>query len=401
MSSQGENRAAVWRLMVAQALAGANSTVIYATGSVIGEGLAPTPGLATLPISILVVGMATSTLPAGMIAERFGRRPVFLMGNACGVLAGLLGALAIVTSSFALFCVATFLGGAYAAVVLTFRFAAAECVPEPMRPRALATVLAGGVAAGVVGGELVTLTMNLMPGHLFGGTYIASAVAAVLSAAVLSGIRLPPMPRHNPEHGRPLGEILRQPLFITAAICGVISYLLMNFLMTSAPLAMHMHGQEQAAADQVIQWHVVAMYAPSFITGRLITRYGARTITGIGLAVIGVAAVFGLTGTTMFHFLGALVFLGLGWNFGFTGASAMVLKTHRPEERARIQSINDFLVFGSVAVGSFLSGDMLMTYGWEVVCWLVIPPAAVALVALIMFSRRDAVIAGDYARRQA
>jgi MFS family permease len=401
MSSQSADQRAVWRLMVAQALAGANSTVIYATGSVIGEGLAPTPGLATLPISILVVGMATSTLPAGMIAERFGRRPVFLMGNACGVLAGLLGALAIVTSSFALFCVATFLGGAYAAVVLTFRFAAAECVPEPMRPRALATVLAGGVAAGVVGGELVTLTMNLMPGHLFGGTYIASAVAAVLSAAVLSGIRLPPMPRHNPEHGRPLGEILRQPLFITAAICGVISYLLMNFLMTSAPLAMHMHGQEQAAADQVIQWHVVAMYAPSFITGRLITRYGARTITGIGLAVIGVAAVFGLTGTTMFHFLGALVFLGLGWNFGFTGASAMVLKTHRPEERARIQSINDFLVFGSVAVGSFLSGDMLMTYGWEVVCWLVIPPAAVALVALIMFSRRDAVIAGDYARRQA
>jgi len=401
MSSQSENRAAVWRLMVAQALAGANSTVIYATGSVIGEGLAPAPGLATLPISILVVGMATSTLPAGMIAERYGRRPVFLMGNACGVLAGLLGALAIVTSSFALFCVATFLGGAYAAVVLTFRFAAAECVPEPMRPRALATVLAGGVVAGVVGGELVTLTMNLMPGHLFGGTYIASAVAAVLSAAVLSGIRLPPMPRHNPEHGRPLGEVLRQPLFITAAVCGVVSYLLMNFLMTSAPLAMHMHGQEQAAADQVIQWHVVAMYAPSFITGRLITRYGARTITGIGLAVIGVAAVFGLTGTTMFHFLGALVFLGLGWNFGFTGASAMVLKTHRPEERARIQSINDFLVFGSVAVGSFLSGDMLMHYGWEVVCWLVIPPAAVALVALIMFSRRDAVIAGDYARRQA
>jgi MFS family permease len=401
MRSQGENRAAVWRLMVAQALAGANSTVIYATGSVIGEGLAPTPGLATLPISILVVGMATSTLPAGMIAERYGRRPVFLMGNACGVLAGLLGALAIVTSSFALFCVATFLGGAYAAVVLTFRFAAAECVAEPMRPRALATVLAGGVVAGVVGGELVTLTMNLMPGHMFGGTYIASAVAAVLSAAVLSGIRLPPMPGHDPVHGRPLGEILRQPLFVTAAVCGVVSYLLMNFLMTSAPLAMHMHGQEQAAADQVIQWHVVAMYAPSFITGRLISRYGARTITGIGLAVIGVAAVFGLTGTTMFHFLGALVFLGLGWNFGFTGASAMVLKTHRPEERARIQSINDFLVFGSVAVGSFLSGDMLMHYGWEVVCWLVIPPAVVALVALIMFSRRDAVIAGGYARRQA
>jgi MFS family permease len=389
----GAGRDSVWRLMVAQALAGANSTVIYATGSVIGEGMAPDPVLATLPISVLVVGMASSTLPAGMIAERYGRRTVFLLGNMFGVLAGLLGAFAIARNDFILFCVATFCGGVYAAVVLTFRFAAAECVIEPLRPRALATVLAGGVAAGVVGGQLVNVTMNLVANHIFVGTYIASAVAALLSAAVLSGIKLPPMRPHDAERGRPLGEILKQPMFIAAAMCGIITYLLMNFLMTSAPLAMHLHGHRQSAADEVIQWHVIAMYAPSFFTGRLISRFGAGPITGIGLGLIVVAALFGLTGTDIFHFTASLVFLGLGWNFGFTGASSMVLKTHGPHERARVQSLNDFLVFGSVAVGSFLSGDILMRYGWEVVCGLAIPPVLAALLALMMFRRRQTAIA--------
>ena len=386
-------RGAVRRLMVAQALAGANSTVIYATGAVIGEGLAPNPALATLPISVLVVGMASSTLPAGMIAERYGRRTVFLLGNMFGVLAGLLGALAITVGSFLLFCVATFLGGVYAAVILTFRFAAAECVPDAERSRALATVLAGGVAAGVVGGQLVTATMNLVPGKVFAGTFLASAVAAVLSAMVLSGIKLPPLRKHDADRGRPLGEIVKQPLFISAAICGIISYLLMNFLMTSAPLAMRLHGHHQAAADEVIQWHVVAMYLPSFLTGRLITRYGAGKITAIGLLIIALAAIFGLAGTTITHFTAALVFLGLGWNFGFTGGSAMVLNTHRPEERARVQSLFDFLVFGSVAIGSFLSGGILMSYGWQVVCGLAIPPVLAALVALFKFRQTEHAIA--------
>lgn len=385
----GARRDSVWRLMVAQALAGANSTVIYATGAVIGEVLAPNPDLATLPISVLVVGMASSTLPAGMIAERFGRRTVFLLGNFFGVLAGLLGALAIVIASFALFCLATFLGGVYAAVVLTFRFAAAECVPERKRAQALATVLAGGVAAGVVGGQLVNATMNLAPGPVFVGTYLASAVAALLSASVLAGIHLPPMRQHHQDRGRPLSEILRQPLFISAAVCGIISYLLMNFLMTSAPLAMHLHGHQQSAADRVIQWHVIAMYAPSFFSGRLIARFGAERITGIGLGIIALGALFGVMGTTIFHFMAALMLLGLGWNFGFSGGSAMVLKTHRAEERARVQSVNDFLVFGSVALGSFLSGDILMRYGWEVVCALALPPVAAALAALFAFRRRE------------
>lgn len=391
----GAGRDSVWRLMTAQALAGANSTVIYATGAVIGKNLAPDPVLATLPISVLVVGMASSTLPAGIIAERYGRRTVFLLGNCFGVLAGLLGALAIVMGNFILFCVATFLGGVYAAVVLTFRFAAAECVPEPMRARALATVLAGGVAAGVVGGQLVNLTMNLVPERIFVGTYLASAGAAVLSALVLSGIRLPPIRHHGAERGRPLKEIISQPLFISAAVCGVISYLLMNFLMTSAPLAMHLHGHQQSAADEVIQWHVIAMYAPSFFSGRLIARFGASRITGIGLGIIALAAVFGLTGTTLAHFIAALVFLGLGWNFGFTGASAMVLKTHSAQERARVQSVNDFLVFGTVAIGSFVSGGVLMRYGWEVVCALAIPPVLAALAALLAFRRGAAAVPAE------
>ena len=380
-----EGRAAVRRLMIAQALAGANSTVIYATGSVIGEGIAPNPALATLPISILVVGMASSTLPAGMIAERYGRRTVFLIGNGFGMAAGLLGALAITMGSFALFCLATFFGGVYAAVVLTFRFAAADCVPAAERPRALAIVLAGGVAAGIVGSQLVTATMGLVAGPVFVGTYIASAVVALLSALVLGGIKLPRLRAHGADRGHPIGEIMRQPLFISAAICGIISYLLMNFLMTSAPLAMHMEGHQQAAADDVIQWHVIAMYAPSFFTGRLITRFGAGKITAVGLALIAAAAAVGYSGMTVPHFMGSLILLGLGWNFGFTGGSAMVLNTHSQDERARVQSVYDFLVFGSVAVGSFLSGGILVNYGWQVVCALAIPPVIAAWAALMRF----------------
>jgi MFS family permease len=391
MTNDTQGKSAVWRLMLAQALAGANSTVIYATGAVIGEAMAPTPALATLPISVLVVGMAANTLPAGMIAERHGRRPVFLFGNTCGMLAGLLGALAISIHSCSLFCLATFLGGAYAAVVLTFRFAAADCVPESLRPKALATVLAGGVAAGVVGGELVNSTMNLFPAHMFVGTYMASAAAALLSALILSGIRLPPLRGAESDRGRPLGEITRNPHFVAAAMCGIVSYLLMNFLMTSAPLAMALHGHHQSDANQVVQWHVVAMYAPSFVVGHLITRFGPGPITGLGLATIALAAIFGITGTTTLHFLLALVTLGLGWNFGFAGASTMVLKAHHPEERARVQSINDFLVFGSVAIGSFLSGGILMQYGWEIVCWLTLPPVAAALLALFVFGQRTKV----------
>jgi predicted MFS family arabinose efflux permease len=242
--------------------------------------------------------------------------------------------------------------------------------------------MAGGVVAGVIGPQLVTFTMDLWLPYLFAATYLAQAVVAVISALILSGVRLPTPSAAETARGRPLRAIARQPRFVTAVICGVVSYLLMNFLMTAAPLAMHMCGLSQADSNLGLQWHVIAMYAPSFFTGRLITRFGAARVVTAGLALIGASAAIGLIGEEVVHFWTSLIVLGIGWNFGFVGASAMVLECHRAEEKARVQSFNDFLVFGTMAFGSFLSGGLLTSYGWSTVLWLSFVPLALAVAAL-------------------
>ena len=375
-------RANVIRLALAQALAGANSVVVFATGAIIGHMLAPTPALATLPITIFVVGMAACTLPAGAIAQRHGRRATFLLGTVCGVLVGLLAALAVIIGSFWLFCAATFFGGAYGAVVLSFRFAAADCVPADKRPRALSLVMAGGVFAGVIGPQLVTHTMYLWMPYMFAATFLAQAAVAALSAVILAGIRLPMPTAEERSGGRPLALIIRQPRFLIAVTCGVVSYLLMNFLMTAAPLAMQLCGLSQESANLGLQWHVIAMYAPSFFTGSLIARFGAPAVVAAGLALIGASAAVGLTGLEVTQFWLALILLGIGWNFGFVGASALVLECHRPEEKTRVQSLNDFIVFGTMAFGSFLSGGLLTAYGWNTILWLSFVPLVFAFLAL-------------------
>ena len=381
-------RSNVVRLAVAQALAGANSTVVYATGAVVGDMLAHTKTLATLPVSVFVVGMALCTLPAGLIAERYGRRTAFLVGAGSGVLAGLIALLAILHASFWLFCAGTFFGGVYAAVVLSFRFAAADCAAPDRRPRAISAVMAGGVFAGMIGPQLVTHTMDLWPPYLFAATFVGQAAVAALSAIILAGVELPPLGTRGPGAGRPLAIIARQPRFILAVICGTVSYLLMNFLMTAAPLAMKFCGLPQQSANLGLQWHVIAMYAPSFWTGRLITRFGASAIVAVGLALIAAASSVGLLGIDVAHFWATLSLLGVGWNFGFIGASAMVLECHRPEEKARVQSLNDFVVFGTMTVGSFLSGGLLSSFGWSTILALSFAPLLIALLALTGFSYR-------------
>lgn len=388
LGTRQEQRNTIWRLAIAQALAGANSVVIYATGAIIGATLAPIEALATLPISIFVVGMAACILPTGRIARRYGRRASFLAGSACGVLAGLLAMLAVMLGSFWLFCLATFFGGAYAAVVLSFRFAAADCVEPEWRPRALSIVMAGGVAAGVFGPQLVTYTMHLWEPPMFAATFLAQALVAGLSAMVLAGVRLPMPTADVIAGGRPLIELVRQRRFIIAVICGAVSYLLMNFLMTAAPLAMRMSGHTQEHANLGLQWHVIAMYAPSFFTGRLITRFGAGRIVTSGLVLIGASAAIGLAGIDIPHFWIMLILLGLGWNFGFIGASAMVLECHRPEEKTRVQALNDFIVFGTMAVGSFASGGLLTAHGWDTVLWVSFAPLILAVAALLLAAMR-------------
>jgi MFS family permease len=386
-ATAAEPRGVIWRLTLAQALAGANSVVIFATGAIVGNTLAPDRALATLPISIFVVGMAACILPAGEIARLHGRRAAFLAGTGFGVLAGLIAAVAVVAGSFWLFCLATFFGGGYAAVVQSFRFAAADGVAPERRARALSLVMAGGVAAGVVGPTLVTSTMYLWPPYMFSASFVAQAAVALVSAAVLAGVRLPPLPPAPAVGGRPLAVIARQPLFLAAVACGAITYMLMNFLMTAAPLAMRLCGHSQEASNLGLQWHVIAMYAPSFFTGRLIARFGAVPVVMAGLLLTGLAAATGLLGIDVAHFWATLILLGVGWNFGFIGASAMVLECHRPEETARVQSFYDFLVYGTMVVGSLTSGGLLSVFGWNTVLLTAFGPLAIAILALGLRAR--------------
>ena len=246
----------------------------------------------------------------------------------------------------------------------------------------MSAVMAGGVFAGVIGPQLVTHTMELWPPHLFAATYLAQAAVSAVSALVLLGVRLPMPTAAELAGGRAIGAVARQPRFLTAVICGIVSYLLMNFIMTAAPLAMRLCGLSQEASNLGLQWHVIAMYAPSFVTGRLITRFGAPSMVAAGLALLAAAAAVGLTGVDVAHFWVSLILLGVGWNFGFLGASALVLECHRPEERTRVQSLNDFLVFGTMALGSFASGGLLTAYGWDTVLWVSFVPLGVAVAAL-------------------
>jgi MFS family permease len=385
-SDDARARANVVRLAAAQALTGANSAVIFATGSIVGATLAPDISFATVPLSMYVVGLAAGTLPTGAISRAYGRRVAFMIGTGCGALTGLLGAFAILHASFPLFCCATFLGGLYGAVSQSYRFAAADGASAEYRPKAVSWVMAGGVFAGVLGPQLVQWTMNVWPPYLFAFSFVVQAIVALVAMAVLSGIDAPKPAPADLHGGRPLLEIVRQPRFIAAALCGIVAYPMMNLVMTSAPLAMKMCGLSISDSNFGIQWHIVAMYGPSFFTGSLIARFGARRIVAAGLLLEAGAATIGLSGITALHFWATLIVLGIGWNFAFVGASALVLETHRPQERNKVQAFNDFLVFGMMAVGSFSSGQLLANYGWSAVNLVVFSPVLLGLAVLTLAS---------------
>jgi MFS family permease len=382
ISSDARARSNVVRLAAAQALTGANSAVIFATGSIVGASLAPDVSLATVPISMYVAGLAAGTLPTGAISRAYGRRVAFIVGTGCGMLTGLLGAFAILHASFPLFCGATFLGGLYGSVSQSYRFAAADGASAAFRPKAVSWVMAGGVFAGVLGPQLVQWTMDVWQPYLFAFSFVVQAMVALIAMAVLAGVDAPKPAPADLHGGRPLFEIARQPRFMAAALCGVIAYPMMNLVMTSAPLAMKMCGLSLSDSNFGIQWHIVAMYGPSFFTGTLITRFGAPRIVALGLSLEAAGATIGLSGITAMHFWATLIVLGAGWNFAFVGASALVLETHRPQERNKVQAFNDFLVFGMMAVGSFSSGQLLANYGWSVVNMVVFPPVQLGLAVL-------------------
>jgi MFS family permease len=377
-------------LAAAQALAGGNSVVIVGTAGIVGSTLAG-KALATVPVSTYVLGLWMATLPIGFIAKRYGRLATFELGALCGTIAGLLCCLAVLNASFVLLCVGTLFGGFYAAVHQSYRFAATDTASDNFKPKAISWVLAGGVFSAFVGPQLVILTKDLWQPHLFAASYLAQSGVAILSGLVLLATRIP-LPvdsRRRMSEGRPLVEIFRQPRLVVAVVCGVASYSMMNLVMTSAPVAMLDCNHSITDATLGLQWHVIGMFAPSFFTGALIGRFGTDRIAGCGLAIIALGALIALSGVALWNFWTALVLLGVGWNLAFVGGTALVTQCHRPNERNKVQAVNDFLVFGSMAIGSFSSGQLLASYGWNMVAEVVFPVVVAAGVLLIAVNLRS------------
>ena len=385
-------------LAMAQAVGGASASIVIATGSLIGYMLLDeNKSLATLPVTAMVLGTAIGTLPAGMIMRRFGRRFGFMGASLLAIGGGLLAAFAILQANFLLFAFACALSGFTGAFVQQYRFAAADTASDAFKPKAISWVLAGGVLAGVVGPQTVIWTKDLFQPVLFAGTFLTQACLALVALGFVSFLKIPVPPRikKGSGRGRPISTIARQPRFLVAVACGVTSYALMSLVMTATPLAMIACGLTESDAALGIQWHVLAMFGPSFFTGNLIVRYGKERIVSIGLALLAGCAVVALMGVELAHFWIALILLGLGWNFGFIGATAMLTDTYQPEERNMVQSTNDFVVFGFVAFASFSSGQMLDMFGWASVNWIVFPFVllSLALLAWLLSHERKNLIA--------
>lgn len=380
----------VFVLAAAQAFGGAGAPICISLGGIVGYFLlGPDKSFATLPVTGFVIGTALATLPAGVLARKFGRRNGLMTGALAGVLGGLLAAYAIFLSSFWFFCFGVLLAGASSAFVQQYRFAAADSASASFRPKAISWVMAGGVLAAIIGPQTASFTKDMLAPTLYAGAFVGLSVLAALSWVILGFLKAPPIVSvQSTAAGRPLTEIMSQGRFIVAVLCAVSSYALMSFVMTAAPMAMVSHGHSMSNALLGIQWHVMAMFAPSFFTGSLIQKFGKERIVVTGLVLLGGCAALALAGPHLAHFWGALILLGIGWNFGFIGATAMLTEIYRPEEKNRVQAVNDFIVFGFVAAASLSSGGILNAFGWNTVNYIVFPVVMVTL-AMLYFTRKQ------------
>lgn len=375
----------------AQTLFGSTAIVNIALGGLIGQFLADNKALATVPITTFVLGTACATIPASLFMKRVGRRVGFMCGAGFGLASALVAIAAIYERHFWLFALATFLNGFYQAFAQFYRFAAADVASPDFRPKAISWVMVGGLASALVGPQIIIWTKDMLAPVLFAGAFVSTAALSAVAMGLLSFVNLP---MHREIAGqtkpRPVATIMAQPKFIVAVVCAMLSYGIMNLVMTATPIAMVGCGFGIDDAAFVIQWHVVAMFGPSFFTGNLIRRFGARRVIAAGLALLTGCGVVALMGVGLEHFWVALVLLGLGWNFGFIGATALVTETYFPSERAKVQAANDFLVFGTVALASLSSGILLQVFGWASVNIALFPMVGVAmlLIAWLVFKER-------------
>jgi MFS family permease len=381
---------AVVILVLAQAIIGAQMPMIFTIGGLAGQTLASNPCFATLPISLIVLGNMLAANPISAIMQRMGRRFGFLLGAFFGALGGIVGAIGLYYSSFPIFLLASLLTGIYMSAHGFYRFAAADTASDEFRPKAISYVMAGGLAAAIIGPQLVKVTSEIMV-IPFMGTY-AAILAVNLIGAVLFlflDIPKPTPPKADMPKGRSRLELITTPRIAVAVIVGTVSYALMNLMMTSTPLAVVGCGYTQDNAADVVTFHVLAMFAPSFFTGHLIARFGVEKIMGLGILILAGAGAVALQGVELENFFIALILLGLGWNFGFIGATAMLTSSHEPHERGRVQGMNDFIVFGGVTIASLASGGLMncsggtAVEGWKAVNFAMAPFLVLAGAALI------------------
>lgn len=373
----------VWLLVAAQSLGGASPPIIISLGGLVGQQLSSDPALSTLPVSLYQAGVALSTIPAAIIMRRMGRRIGYIVGALAGILSGLLAAWGILNGSFIDFCLGTALAGFYGACVQSYRFAAADAVEDANKARAISLIMIGGLVAAIIGPQVVIWTRDAMPATPFAGSFFSQAGLALLALPIILFLKMPaPAKGQKLETGRSLSEIALNPNYIVAAAASVVSFGLMSFIMTAAPMAMVQYGHSIDTAAMGIQWHVLAMFAPSFFTGRLIQRFGKKIITALGLAIIGLSAVVAMMGYGVPEFWISLILLGIGWNFGFIGATALVTDCYHHSERSKTQALTDFLVFGTVAIASFSSGHLLNTAGWHVINLSMLPIVSVVILML-------------------
>lgn len=387
MSMRGLNRN-VPLLALAAALTISVGTLIAATAALVGNNLATDKSLATLPVAMMFVATMCTSIPAGMLMQRIGRKAAFLWSSLAGIAGAALAAFAIVQHVFWLFVLGTIFIGVYTGFSNFYRFAAADTVDGPDKARAVSLVMVGGIVAAIVGPNLARVTRTSIEDAEFAGAYLVAAGLYVLVAFALACLQLGENPsgarsrdatRGDETAARPLATIIRQPKYLIALICGLFGYCVMIFVMTATPLAMQGHDFHFDATSSVIQWHVVAMFAPSFVTGTLIGRLGIARVMGIG-AVSGLACLgINMAGATYGHYLAALVLLGVSWNFLFVGSTTLLTETCTPAEKNKAQAFNDFVVFTAVALASLSAGALHNRYGWELINAGVMPLLVVAL----------------------
>lgn len=378
-----------------QALFQTSSVLVMTLSGLVGLQLASDKSLATLPIAIVMLAAAAAMIPASLFMQRFGRKAGFQLGAMLGWLAGPLAALAIWRNDFWLFIASNALIGGYQAFAQYYRFAAAEAASNAFKSRAISWVIAGGVVAALAGPNLARVTQDIGP-LPFAASYLAMGGLGLLALLLLSRLQLPPAvvaEAHGP--ARPLAEIMRQPVFLTALAASAVGFGAMLMVMTATPLAMRQCGQAFGAAATVIQWHVLGMFAPSFFTGDLIRRFGVLRIMAAGVLLLGAHVAIALSGVGYLHFLSGLILLGIGWNFLFIGGTTLLTEAYRPSERAKTQAAHDFLMFAVVSLGSFSAGSLLNAFGWRMVNVTTLPFLGIVLLmtAWLTWLRRPGQVA--------